>query len=232
MVQLRKRKVSSLKPSLKPSLVKPSKPYAKSFNEVCSISKDTCKTISSARGVTYTFEHKGTRSLTLCDGENLIPLVMKPLDKGFDVYLDGFLVGKAHQNGGALEIGWGSHDPVLEHEAALTLTALKKKKKRKISKTLKDLLWTQWVGETKATAPCYCCQERGSHTIYMRSFEAAHILSVANGGDDSLENMRPSCGRCNRGTATKSMDEFQTTILNFKTTVSDPGYHASYMALE
>jgi len=215
MVTLRRR--TSLKPS---------------FNEVCSISK-TCKTISSARGVTYTLEHKGTRSLTLCDGINLIPLVLKPHDKGFDVYLDGFLVGKADKKDGVLEIGWGSHDPELEREAAVTLTSLApKRKKRKISKTLKDLLWTQWVGETKATAPCYCCLERGSHTIYMRSFEAAHIVSVANGGDDSLENMRPSCGRCNRGTATKSMDEFQTTILNFKTTVSDPGYHASYMALE
>lgn len=206
------------------------------FNEVCTIAKSKCKTISSARGVTYTFEHKGTRSLTLCDGENLIPFVLKPLTglpTAFDVFLDGFAVGKAHVAGSALEVAWGSHEPALEHEAAIALTALgTKKKKRKISKTLKDLLWTQWVGENKATAPCYCCLERGSHTIYMRSFEAAHILSVANGGDDSLENMRPSCGRCNRGTATKSMDEFQASILNFKTTVSDSSYHASYVALE
>ena len=201
------------------------------FKEVCHISKGKCRTVSSSRNVTYTFEHKGTRSITLCDGERLIALVLKPEASSYTVFLDGYRIGKARVQGEGLMVGWDSVDDSSTLEAAHVLTMMgRKKKKRKISKTLKDLLWTQWVGETKATAPCYCCQERGSHTIYMRSFEAAHILAVANGGDDSVENMRPSCGRCNRGTATKSMDEFQSSILNFKTTVSDPAYHVAYMA--
>lgn len=207
-------------------------PKVSSYGEMCSISKGGCKTLASSRNVSYTVEHRGSRSITLCDGENLIPLVLKPDSSSFVVFLDGRLVGKAHTHGEQVVVGW---DLELDdaRDAALTLTMLGgKKRKRKISKTLKDLLWTQWIGETKATAPCYCCLERGSHTIYMRSFEAAHIISVANGGEDTLENMRPSCGRCNRGTATKSMDEFQASILNFKTTVSDSGYHVAYVALE
>ena len=220
-IQLRTRTIRTVRPKL-------------TFKEVCRISSGKCKTVSSSRNVTYTVEHRGTRSITLCDGERLIALVLKPEASAYTVFIDGGVAGKAHSEGDDLMVGWNEsgHDDDLEAAHALTMLGAAKKKKRKISKTLKDLLWTQWVGETKATAPCYCCLERGSHTIYMRSFEAAHIVSVAKGGEDTIENMRPSCGRCNRGTATKSMDEFQASILNFKVTVSDPRHHVAYVALE
>lgn len=40
-------------------------------------------------------------------------------------------------------------------------------------------------------------------------WEAGHIMSVKEGGTDTLDNLRPICKSCNRSMGTENMDAFK-----------------------
>lgn len=59
---------------------------------------------------------------------------------------------------------------------------------------VRDRVWLQYHGAQTA-GPCYCCG-----TIvekYHKGWHCAHVLAVAKGGTETLENLRTSCGHCN-----------------------------------
>jgi 5-methylcytosine-specific restriction endonuclease McrA len=76
----------------------------------------------------------------------------------------------------------------------------------KISKRTRDLLWRSTFNSLDGH--CYVCQ----NTIGFDKFEAGHIIARANGGNDTLSNLRPICSACNRSMGTKNMDEFKQSI--------------------
>ena len=117
----------------------------------------------------------------------------------------------------------------LESLESVVPRSMKVQRSRRINKTLKDLIWTRYIGEDVAIAPCYCCLQLGSSAVYIRSFEAGHIIARARGGSNTIGNMRPCCGRCNRGTSVKAMFTFQKDTLGFTfPLVGDLGYEEKY----
>lgn len=81
-----------------------------------------------------------------------------------------------------------------------------KKKKQSIPKKLKNIVWDTYIGNQIGQTKCLCC-----HTtiITMAEFDCGHVISEANGGVLSVDNLRPICRGCNLSMGTKSITEFQ-----------------------
>ena len=79
--------------------------------------------------------------------------------------------------------------------------------KKRIPKILKDLTWQKWVGDEVAKTKCLCC---GINDIKMNSFHCGHVISEADGGPTTVENLRPVCATCNLSMRTQNMDVFKT----------------------
>ena len=79
-------------------------------------------------------------------------------------------------------------------------------KKKSIPKILKDLTWQKWIGDDIAKAKCLCC---GINEIKMNSFHCGHVISEADGGLTTVDNLRPICATCNLSMRTQNMDKFK-----------------------
>lgn len=100
-----------------------------------------------------------------------------------------------------------SHDPSQESEPS-TFT---KKKKVKIPQAKRILCWNTYIGDTIGKTKCLCCKILD---ITQFSFNCGHVISDANGGDISIENLRPICDKCNTDMGTMDMREFALTHFN------------------
>lgn len=78
--------------------------------------------------------------------------------------------------------------------------------KKTIPKILKDLTWQKWVGDNVAKTKCLCC---GVNDIKMNSFHCGHVISEADGGPTTVENLRPICATCNLSMRTQNMVKFK-----------------------
>ena len=65
-------------------------------------------------------------------------------------------------------------------------------------------LWNRVFGELAGAGQCACCRR----TITQQGFECGHVIPVAKGGTDALENLRPICTLCNRSMGANHMDEW------------------------
>lgn len=81
----------------------------------------------------------------------------------------------------------------------------KPKRRRKIPKHIKNLVWNRYIGATKAEGKCYVCRR----TIHIRRFEVGHNKAVAKGGSDNPDNLRPICRDCNLAMGTMSIEVFK-----------------------
>jgi len=81
----------------------------------------------------------------------------------------------------------------------------KNKKVKKVAKSQRELVWDTHIGEDILKHKCLCCKRR---YIYKHEFEAGHVKSRANGGEDSIDNLRPICVDCNRSMGSMHMEEF------------------------
>lgn len=79
------------------------------------------------------------------------------------------------------------------------------KKKTKISEALKTSVWNRYVGEQIGSKECICC---GTNTMSSRDFHCSHVIAEAKGGPTNLDNLRPTCAKCNLSCATRNMREF------------------------
>jgi len=89
-----------------------------------------------------------------------------------------------------------------------TITEVVEKKavvRKAIPKSLKSKLWKQYFGNN-LIGKCYCC---GAELEGLASWEAGHILAAANGGPDTIENLRPVCSTCNKSMGATHMDIFK-----------------------
>jgi len=78
-------------------------------------------------------------------------------------------------------------------------------KKKKISITLKRLVWNKHFTESCGTALCSCCKLT---TISQLNFHCGHIVAEINGGSTKLDNLIPICQYCNLSMGTKNMQDF------------------------
>lgn len=87
-----------------------------------------------------------------------------------------------------------------------TLISSMPRQKKTIPKILKDLTWQRWVGDHIAKTKCLCC---GVNDIKMNSFHCGHVISEADGGPTTVENLRPICATCNLSMRTQNMEVFK-----------------------
>ena len=78
-------------------------------------------------------------------------------------------------------------------------------KNKKVAKSQKELVWNTHIGDDILKHKCLCCKHR---YIQINKFEAGHVKSRANGGEDSIDNLRPICVECNRSMGSMHMEEF------------------------
>jgi|694.fasta_scaffold02392_43 hypothetical protein len=84
-----------------------------------------------------------------------------------------------------------------------------KYKKKKISATLKRLVWNKWIGEEIGKSKCLCCNVTD---INQMSFNCGHIIAECKGGETILSNLKPICQNCNSSMASMNMNDFMKTF--------------------
>jgi len=87
----------------------------------------------------------------------------------------------------------------------------KKKRKKSIPKNLRKQVWKTYNKE-ESSAFCYCCKI--NKLDYMDSWECGHIISEFNGGNSTINNLRPICGSCNKSMGTQNMNLFMEKYYN------------------
>ncbi len=80
------------------------------------------------------------------------------------------------------------------------------RQKKSVPKIIKDLTWQRWIGDDIAKAKCLCC---GINEIKMNSFHCGHVISEADGGPTTVDNLRPVCATCNLSMRTQNMEKFK-----------------------
>ena len=93
-------------------------------------------------------------------------------------------------------------------------TIPKEKKKYKkprrigIDAGLRIKVWEKYVGQ-KTRSKCFCCHSM-QITPFTRcsTFQAGHIISHANGGKASIDNLLPICRDCNENMSAVNWDDY------------------------
>jgi len=80
------------------------------------------------------------------------------------------------------------------------------RQRKSVPKIIKDLTWQRWIGDDIAKAKCLCC---GVNEIKMNSFHCGHVISEADGGPTTVDNLRPVCATCNLSMRTQNMEKFK-----------------------
>ena len=81
--------------------------------------------------------------------------------------------------------------------------------KKSISKSLRMIVWSTYIGLSKGEAPCYCCNTNVINTF---RFQCGHVVAERNGGTTTVDNLRPICELCNQSMGTKNLDEFRRSL--------------------
>ena len=90
----------------------------------------------------------------------------------------------------------------------------KTRKRKKIPKHIKMLVWKKYFGAETAVGKCYVCGE----PIHISNFEVGHNRAVAKGGSDDINNLRPICRGCNLAMGTMSIEDFKKKYFSKKKT--------------
>ncbi|GEM_PF-6888016 len=80
-----------------------------------------------------------------------------------------------------------------------------RKRRKAIPKALKDQVWNTNVAPNVTEGKCWVCKK----PIHIQDFEVGHNKAVSKGGKDTLDNLKPICGTCNRSMGTRSIKSFQ-----------------------
>ena len=95
--------------------------------------------------------------------------------------------------GGGLDLGNPEDKPVLQI----------KTRRKTIPKAIRNQVWETYCGKTY-NGRCYVCRNE----VSIIAWEAGHVQSDAEGGDVTVENLRPICFQCNRSMGKKSMWDY------------------------
>ena len=81
-----------------------------------------------------------------------------------------------------------------------------KSKNKSLPKAVRLALWNNTFGERQGVGTCCCC----GRELTQQSFEAGHVQAASQGGSDTLDNLRPICGPCNRSMGNMNMNAYMT----------------------
>ncbi len=84
--------------------------------------------------------------------------------------------------------------------------------RKQIGKPLRDIVWMKYM-KNNSSGKCYCCKIR---PIHYSDFQVGHNKSVAKGGSNNINNLRPICGPCNRGMGTGSIEGYRKKHFEIK----------------
>jgi 5-methylcytosine-specific restriction endonuclease McrA len=77
--------------------------------------------------------------------------------------------------------------------------------KKKIPCRLRTVVWNKYIGENIGKSLCMCCKD---NFISCFKFHCGHVIAESNGGETTLENLRPICDDCNQSMQSMNMKEF------------------------
>lgn len=81
----------------------------------------------------------------------------------------------------------------------------------------REHVWKQSFG-MKAEAYCLCCR---IENITFTNFHMGHIKALAKGGDNTPDNLRPICSRCNYAMSTENMLEFMYARIPYRKNIDN-----------
>ncbi len=99
-------------------------------------------------------------------------------------------------------------NPKIQQKTENTEVKPIKKTKAKIPQAVRTACWDKWIGREKGVAKCLCCN---INEISQSNFACGHVVSDHNGGEITVENLKPVCTSCNSSMGTKNMDQFVKT---------------------
>jgi 5-methylcytosine-specific restriction endonuclease McrA len=76
---------------------------------------------------------------------------------------------------------------------------------KRTRKANRHLVWNKYIGADLFQHNCFCCKR---NRITVTDYESGHVQSVATGGSDELDNLRPICRQCNRSMGTMHMRDY------------------------
>ena len=80
-------------------------------------------------------------------------------------------------------------------------------KKKSIPSVLREQVWRNYF-KNSLDGLCPICANK----ISFANHDCAHILAEAQGGSTCINNLRPTCGKCNKSMGTTHLDEFKSKI--------------------
>ena len=81
--------------------------------------------------------------------------------------------------------------------------------RKAIPPALRNEVWRCYIGNS-ITGKCFVC---GRAEIELcGNVEFGHVIAVANGGENTLENLRPICSSCNRSMGTRNLLEYKRDL--------------------
>ena len=80
-----------------------------------------------------------------------------------------------------------------------------KNKRKKVPKAVKESIWKKYISDTELRGKCFIgC----GNDIQINNFEAGHVIPVCEGGENTIENLRPICSLCNKSMGTQNLNDF------------------------
>ena len=76
---------------------------------------------------------------------------------------------------------------------------------KQIPKTIRAQIWNKYIGKENGIGKCYVCET----DIDAKHFEAGHIIAKADGGANTIDNLRPVCSLCNKSVGKTNMKLFK-----------------------
>ncbi len=87
------------------------------------------------------------------------------------------------------------------------------KPKKNLSPAFKTASWNYWF-EGLSEVKCPCCNKITIKRDESTNWHASHIISRANGGPDEVNNVIPTCSKCNLTMGRTNMDVYMKERLN------------------
>ena len=94
--------------------------------------------------------------------------------------------------------------PAIELEKVVTQARNRAAQRTSLPQGVRLFIWNRHIGKECREGPCAVC---GQH-IKIEFMHVAHVISVANGGSNHFDNLRPCCPTCNLSMGVRNLDDF------------------------
>ena len=82
---------------------------------------------------------------------------------------------------------------------------MEKNKRKSIPAAVRTAVWNTYIGEHYGTARCFT---NCGNSISQANFQCGHVVSDKDGGQATVDNLRPICQRCNTSMGSMNMNQF------------------------